>query len=222
MNGVVMPSKAFLPANATRDEIVAYHTETATLPKPFHFALSAASGGMEPAFDPTGSHDRTPSLDRRSWRSSLFALGGGLARGSAASPSIRDSVASTMSAASGGGDRRKVRQLFAPVLPDELVLSLGEAITVLHSYDDGWVIVGRADTASPFAAAATASQGSAFGQGKRTQDCAEVGAVPAWVFVKPVKGLRAERPLRSSSLGVTIAANAPAGARPELMSWSNF
>jgi hypothetical protein len=204
-----MPSKAFLPANATRDEIVAFHTETATLPKPFHFALAAA--------DPAG-HARSDSGDRRSWRSSLFALGGGL--GSRAS-SARDSVASTMSSASGGAARRKVRQLFAPVLPDELVLALGEGLTVIHSYDDGWCVVGRA-AASPFAAAAAAAQGSAFGQAKRAPQDAELGAVPAWVFVKPVKGLRAERPLRSSSLGVTVDTDAAAGPRPELMSWSNF
>jgi hypothetical protein len=216
-----MPSKALLPANATREEILAFHTETDTLPRPFHFALSAASGSPEPGVISKGSHSPSASQDRRSWRSSLFALGGGL-RGSHAS--TRASVASTLSVSSGGAARRKVRQLFAPVLPDELVLALGESLTVLHSYDDGWCVVGRAaDTSSPFAAAAAAAQGSAFGQGKEnTVDRAEVGAVPAWVFVKPVKGLRAERPMRSSSLGVTVDADAPAGPRPELMSWSNF
>lgn len=52
----------------------------------------------------------------------------------------------------------------------------------------------------------------------------EMGAVPAWVFVKPVKGLKAERPMRSSSLGVTVEMDAGPGfsSREELVSWSNF
>jgi hypothetical protein len=214
-----MPSKALLPADATREEILAFHQDTDTVPRPFHFALSASQGGdvTDPSMLLPMSHSRADSGDRRSWRSSLFALGGGL-RNSQSRPS---SVASTLSVASGGATRRKVRQLFGPVLPDELVLALGEGLTVLHSYDDGWCIVGRADASSPFAAAAAVAQGSAFGQGKKTEE-AEVGAVPAWVFVKPVKGLRAERPMRSSSLGVTIDASAPTGPRQDLMSWSNF
>jgi hypothetical protein len=32
---------------------------------------------------------------------------------------------------------RKVRQLFSPVLPDELVLSLGEKVTLVKAFDDG-------------------------------------------------------------------------------------
>lgn len=51
----------------------------------------------------------------------------------------------------------------------------------------------------------------------------ELGAVPAWCFVKPVKGLRAERPLRTASLGVTVNledSNSP--MRDNVISWSNF
>lgn len=213
-----MPSKAVLPSNATREEILAFHAETDTLPRPFHFAMKASHGDSSSDLLPPPSHSRTDSSDRRSWRSSLFALGGGIRSVHSRMSSV-GSIAS-VSTSAGGGAKRKIRQLFAPVLPDELVLSLGESLTVLHSYDDGWCIVGRADS-SPFAAAAASSQGSAFGQGRNTEQ-AEVGAVPAWVFVRPVKGLRAERPMRSSSLGVSIDANAAAGPRSELMSWSNF
>ena len=52
----------------------------------------------------------------------------------------------------------------------------------------------------------------------------ELGAVPSWVFLKAVKGLRAERPMRVSSLGVTVSLDAPPalGQRDNVMSWSNF
>jgi hypothetical protein len=74
---------------------------------------------------------------------------------------------------------------------------------VVTSYDDGWCIVGR---------------DSVFKPGE-----VELGAIPAWCFVKPVKGLRAERPLRTASLGVTINLEEPNGAaRDNVMSWSNF
>ena len=58
-----------------------------------------------------------------------------------------------------------------PVLPDELVVSLGESLTVVQQHDDGWCIVGR---------------DSVFRPGE-----VELGAIPAWCFLKPVKGLRA-------------------------------
>ena len=94
--------------------------------------------------------------------------------------------------------------MFDPVLPDELVVSLGESLTLVQQHDDGWSIVGR---------------DSVFNPGE-----VELGAVPAWVFLKPVKGLRAERPMRVSSLGVTVNLDAPPafGPRDNVMSWSNF
>jgi len=103
-----------------------------------------------------------------------------------------------------GVEGRKVRQLFSPVLPDELVLSLGEKVTVVRSFDDGWCIVGRDSVVTP-------------GE-------IEMGAVPAWSFVKPVKGLKASRPMRTTSLGVTVEIDGGPGfsSREECISWSNF
>lgn len=67
----------------------------------------------------------------------------------------------------------------------------------------GWCIVGR---------------DSPFNKGE-----VELGACPAWCFVKPVKGLKAERPIRASSLGVTVQLDGPQyTSRDELVSWSNF
>ena len=74
--------------------------------------------------------------------------------------------------------------------------------TVVNSFEDGWCIVGR---------------DSVFKTGE-----VELGAVPAWCFMKPVQGLRAERPMRTTSLGVTITLDAPTGPRDNIMSWSNF
>ena len=113
--------------------------------------------------------------------------------------SISSSIGST-----GGGAQKKVRQVFDPVLPDELVVSLRENLTVVQQHDDGWCIVGC---------------DRAFNPGE-----VELGAVPAWAFLKPVKGLRAERPMRVSSLGVTVNLDAPPSLDPRdnVMSWSNF
>ena len=76
------------------------------------------------------------------------------------------------------------------------------SVVVVNSFDYGWCIVGR---------------DSVFKTGE-----VELGAVPAWCFMKPVQGLRAERPMRTTSLGVTITLDAPTGPRDNIMSWSNF
>lgn len=104
---------------------------------------------------------------------------------------------------------------FSPLLPDELVLKQGmrEQVTVLQTYDDGWCIVARTN-----------------------MGVLEIGAVPEWVF-----GLRkdeeAVRPMRSTSLGVTVNvpvldeggdndgshwALAMTSSRASIISWSNF
>ena len=71
---------------------------------------------------------------------------------------------------------------------------------VIKSFDDGWCIVGK----------------DGFG-GE-----VELGAVPAWCFIKPSPGLRAERPPRTSSLGVTVNIDAGPESRGDVMSWANF
>jgi hypothetical protein len=112
---------------------------------------------------------------------------------------------------------RKVRQLYTPVLPDELLLcTLGEKLNVIQSFDDGWCVVGRAGPAF------NPNHRSLFGRSPKPEgEDVELGVVPAWCFLKPVKGVAAERPMRSSSLGVTVQVAAP-GGREETISWSNF
>ena len=113
------------------------------------------------------------------------------------------------------GQPRKIRQLFDPVLPDELTVRLHERVTLVQTFDDGWCVVGREPTP-----AQQQQQTSLF---RPAEAAVDMGVVPSWVFIKPVKGLRAERPIRSTSLGITVRIDAPDfSSRDECISWSNF
>lgn len=112
------------------------------------------------------------------------------------------------------GTTRKVRQRFEPVLPDELLPVLGERLTVVRSFDDGWCVVGRENSTFVHSA-------KSLFKSQEPGDHFEIGVVPAWCFLKQVKGLRAERPIRCTSLGVTVNMDGPS-SRNELISWSNF
>jgi len=200
-NGVVMPQKTLLRSNASKDEILQHYTEEGTLPRPF--APFMGEGGFKLTPPP---HIGGESSSRRSSTSSFLSV----ARNSFLSvpnrSSHRFSIASVATTASigtvtsGAHGARKVRQVFNPVLPDELVLSIGERVTIVNSFDDGWCIVGRDGYSGVI----------------------ELGAVPAWCFIKPALGLRAERPLRTSSLGVTVNIEPDDRSRNDVISWSNF
>jgi len=183
-----MPSRVITRTNVTKQEIVNYHTNEGNLPRPFApFSFALQAGNTPPAI----KRSSTASVLTVS-RDSFLSIG---------SRSNRFSMASTISSSSQSG-RRKVQQLFDPVLPDEFVVSLGERLSVMQSFDDGWCVVGR--------------------QAMLNKDEIELGAVPAWCFLKPVKGLRAERPMRIGSLGITVQLDAPNPGRDQVMSWSNF
>jgi len=202
-SSVVLPDKVLTRPPRTREEIVQFHRQSGTMPqpfaqKPFAFALSAAS----------------PVYPSSPTRSSFLSFGSSSNRAS------RLSVYSVMSATSSidtNGTTRKVRQLFNPVLPDELLLSrVGEELTLVQSFDDGWCLVGREN--SVFAVPAK----SLFKKGDASDDV-ELGVVPAWCFLKPVQGHKTERPVRNSSLGITVQMTGPNfSSRGEVMSWSNF
>ncbi|KAH9475965.1 hypothetical protein JR316_0011530 [Psilocybe cubensis] len=109
--------------------IIDYHRRTGSIPKPF------AEPALEmPAF-PASTLDG-PSSARNSWVSFL---------GSHRFPSNRSSVLSTASSniSATTGSTREVRQTFDPVLPDELLISVNEQLTVVQSFDNGWCVVGR-------------------------------------------------------------------------------
>ncbi|CAE7223567.1 unnamed protein product [Rhizoctonia solani] len=149
--------------------------------------------------------------DVRSVRISLASgqaspgLSGAFPQGHSPHGSFSHSHGRTDSAASGAANvvTRKVQTVFPPLLPDELVLAVGERVTLLQTFDDEWCIVGR----------------DRFGE-------VEVGAVPAFVFTKLRSSEKIERPMRSTSLGVQVEMSSAPGAawssRDEVISWSNF
>lgn len=197
-SNVVMPERAVLRPGATREEILEHYSSQGNLPRPFapFQPRQSADFDHESGLLPFSSRPASGA----SWIPPSLSLGG--SRDSR--PMSAMSTASSVLSGASGATQKKVRQLFDPVLPDELVVSLGETLMIVQSFDDGWCIVGR---------------DSMFAPGE-----VELGAVPAWCLVKPVKGLRAERPMRVSSLGVTIDLSAAPSMAPRdnVMSWSNF
>lgn len=206
-SSIILPQQNIVRPDATKDEILQYYMASGTMTRPFSMT---ASGGSSTLASPTTPYSapgrpisavsflsaaaRTPSPRR----TSFFSFGGNRPM------SVASSTFSAVSSVLGGDGGRKVRQLFSPVLPDELVISLGEKVTVVQSFDDGWCIVGRDSFINP--------------------GDVEMGAIPAWCFVKPVKGLKASRPMRTTSLGVTVQIESGPGftSRDEVISWSNF
>ncbi|KAK7033058.1 hypothetical protein R3P38DRAFT_3313134 [Favolaschia claudopus] len=195
---IALPQKAVTAPRQTNQDIIDFHRQSGTFPKPFSFALSAPA---------------TENPSRSSW----VRYSGTSSLGSSHRFSVLSSTSSVETTPT-AGTPRKVRQLFTPVLPDELLLTApGESLTVVQSFDDGWVVVGRNN------GAASTQPKSLFKSSAPTgSDSVELGVVPAWCFLKPVKGLRAERPVRSSSLGITVQVNSPFASRAEILSWSNF
>jgi hypothetical protein len=203
-SSIVLPQQSIIRPDATKDEILQYYIASGTITRPFSMTGRSstlvspttpysAPGRPTSAVSFLSTAARTPSPRR----TSFFGFGGNR-------PASVASTFSAMSSVLGGVEGRKVRQLFSPVLPDELVISLGEKVTVVESFDDGWCIVGRDSLINPAEV--------------------EMGAVPAWCFVKPVKGLKASRPMRTTSLGVTVQIESGPGfsSRDEVISWSNF
>ena len=196
---IVMPRQNIVRPDVTKDEILRYHITTGTMTRPFSNAASSTLAPSSPGAAgarPISTVSFLSAADASPRRSSFFNFGNNRPVSSASTYSTASTIL--------GIEGRKVRQLFAPVLPDELVLSLGEKVNVVQSFDDGWCIVGRDSLVKP-------------GE-------VEMGAVPAWCFIKPVKGLKASRPMRTTSLGVTVQLDAGPGfsSRDEVISWSNF
>ncbi|KAG6865900.1 hypothetical protein C0991_010733 [Blastosporella zonata] len=188
----------------TPDDVINYHRQSGTFPKPFSFALSAASG--PPSRPGRGDQSRQSA----SLRESIFSVSTGSRFSVHSSNSSVDTNPTT-------GTARKVRQIFDPVLPDELLIRAGESLTLVQSFDDGWCIVGRENSTL------VANAKSLFRPNTVAGDGIELGVVPAWCFIRHAPGLRAERPIRSTSLGITVRLNAHETApRDNIISWSNF
>ncbi|KAF5367573.1 hypothetical protein D9758_003790 [Tetrapyrgos nigripes] len=206
LNNVVLPSKAITRSpEEEKKEIFEFHRQSGNFPAPFK------------PFAPSPNTETDKRSSGASWVRQSF-MSGSFMSGSHNRFSVI-SASSGFSSASAGGTTRKIKQTFTPVLPDELLVSLGESLTVIQSFDDGWCVVGRENTAL------WAPQKSLFqsSQSAAPEGNVEMGVVPAWAFMKPVKGLKAERPIRSSSLGITVQMQgSDFSSRDEIMSWSNF
>jgi hypothetical protein len=201
---IFLPALPVLPVIPSAEDIINFHKEAGNFPRPFSFALNAASRPSSSLLSPNGNK-----------RASISSI---------ATAKKRFSVMSTCSTVSTVqallGKVRKVRQVFTPVLPDELLLThIGEHLTILQSFDDGWCVVGRDNPA--FLAASGPQTLFPSATEKESDLNMELGVVPAWTFVKPTKGVRPERPVRSSSLGITVQMER-SSSRDSVISWSNF
>jgi len=123
---------------------------------------------------------------------------------------------------------KTVIRAFAPLLPDELVLRPGEELAVLQEFDDGWCVVAREglgsngtptppglpdpeDAVLP-AGDSSSSTGSSTSSRRRIL---EVGTCPAWVFDDASSHGEFSRPMRSTSLGITVSMRLPPVAAPQ-------
>ena len=190
---VILPQKALVNPAVSRS----------ALPRPFTriSASFAPSAGARLA-------DLTPPIGPRELPQSRVSFM------STNSYSQLSMMSGTSTISTTSGTTRKVRQISEPVLPDELLPLLGERLTVVRSFDDGWCVVGRENSTFVHSA-------KSLFKSQEPGENIEIGVIPAWCFLKPVKGLRAERPIRSTSLGVTVNMDGPS-SRNELISWSNF
>lgn len=186
---VIMPSKAVVKHDVSREEILQYHQSRGTIPRPFSpfsFAINA-------------------SRDSPSRRSTRSSNPGSPSSVTAFLSSRRNSSPAPSIPIYSNSQKRNVLQVYDPVLPDEIPVRVRELLSIVKTYDDGWCVIGRDSKTRP-------------GQ-------IELGVVPAWIFVRPVKGLgKPERPMRSFSLGVTVELdvgldNRPSGRR---IVWSNL
>ena len=182
-----------IPDIPSVEDIINFHKESGNFPRPFSFAINASRHS---------SSSLNPNAKKRI--------------------SVMSTCSTISTVQASLGTSRKVRQLFTPVLPDELLLThLGERLTLLQSFDDGWCVVGRDNPAFLAALGPRTLFPSATTNDKEPDPNMELGVVPAWSFVKPTKDVRPERPVRSSSLGVTVQIE-DTSSRDSVVSWSNF
>lgn len=101
-----------------------------------------------------------------------------------------------------------IKVAFTALLPDEVNVAVGDRVTVVDVYDDGWCVVLKSG-----------------------EDDVLMGAVPAWCFDAPAddepEGFERTRPERKASLGVTVELEEPdtsgqSSRHDSVFSWSNF
>lgn len=118
---VVMPEKA-----GTREQIIDQYTAEGKLPRPF---APFMTGGGKLSASAAGDDSTTSASSKRESTASWISMGrnsffGGKSSNRASTASFASTISSVKL-----HDKRKIRQTFTPVLPDELVISLGEQLT---------------------------------------------------------------------------------------------
>lgn len=196
---VIIPDKVLQrPSRCyTSIDVIDYRHQSGMFPKPFSFALSA-----------------TPSRDQTRFSANIESSF------NASSNKSRFSGSSTNSCVGNNprtGTAHQVKRVFEAVLPDELLIRVGESLTLVQSFDDGWCLVGRENNLF------IATPKCLFRPNTITGDGIELGVVPAWCFIRPTLGLHAERPIRNTSLGITIQLNSrEVTPRDNVVSWSHL
>jgi len=176
---IVLPEPAVTSSKCSpADDLCQPHQESGIFPRPLDLRVSSPANHM------TFAHLSIPSSPSN--RSSAMSM----SSTSTTSASINSVIQSMVTGT------RTVRQLFDPVLPDELLIThVGERLNILQSFDDGWCVVDR--ELNPI-----------------IEPDVELGFVPTCCFLKPAKGMKAEKPVRVSSLGITVQLRAH---RPRLL-----
>lgn len=208
---VVFPQKAVVPRPA----------QIARPSRHDHISASQVPAECDaPLPRPRALSGLNPSHPRHSRGSSVSS---GHSRSFPQPPGLRSLHSPDSSRSSFSTQARKVRQFFQPVLPDELPLSrMGEQLHVVQSFDDGWCLVAQNNSRRSRASFSLFNPSRLSARVESNGENVQLGLVPAWVFIRPMKGLRVERPIRSSSAGVLQAGLGAAESRDAVISWSNF
>lgn len=124
---------------------------------------------------------------------------------------------------------KKALQAFEPLLPDEIPVNVGDTLSLLQTFDDGWCVC-----AVEVDSEGGNGSGLAPPRAPATKEV-KMGCAPLWVFERKSKNPGDHmRSMRSTSLAVTIeltpngAGMEPAGRvaapwqRDPVISWSNF
>jgi hypothetical protein len=123
---------------------------------------------------------------------------------------------------------KKALQAFEPLLPDEIPVNLGDTLSLLQTFDDGWCVC-----AVEVDCEVESGHNFAPPRGSQRKEV-KMGCVPLWVFERKSKSPGDHiRTMRSTSLTVTVELT-PAGRgteaagrlapwqREPIISWSNF
>lgn len=124
---------------------------------------------------------------------------------------------------------KKALQGFEPLLPDEIPVKVGDTLSLLQTFDDGWCVCAvEVEVDGEIESGHTLAP--PWGPQRKE---VKMGCIPLWVFERKSKTPGDHmRSMRSTSLAVTIEL-APAGGteaagraapweREPIISWSNF